>query len=291
MIAAKLSPGTRAAYKGDLRDWLTFCGRNGVDPLMPPLLATVGFRDWLAQNGRGPSAVRRGLSAMSHVYRQLGRQHLVEGNPFRSDVLAWPEAPREGKTAAVPEDVAQRMLAACAADDSPEGARDLAILRLLYDQGWRRSSVASLRREGLRGELATIQVKGGRLEPARLTLASRAAVDAWLDQLRRDYVSSSRFTASSVYVFPGKREGSHINVATINKLVRERAAQVGARDVHPHCFRAAWVTAAYDAEVPEIAIQRGAHHADLETTRRYDRGKRGLDAADKIAAHREKERK
>ncbi len=90
----------------------------------------------------------------------------------------------------------------------------------------------------------------------------------------------------SPYLFPGKR--GHIALATINLIVKRRAAQVGAMRIHPHSFRAAFVTAAYDAELPEREIQASVHHSDPATTRKYDRKVRGRQVAKNIEKFRSK---
>lgn len=45
--------------------------------------------------------------------------------------------------------------------------------------------------------------------------------------------------------------------------------------MHPHQFRATFITEALDAGVPLHEVQAAVHHADPRTTQRYDRGARG----------------
>lgn len=90
--------------------------------------------------------------------------------------------------------------------------------------------------------------------------------------------------ARAGFVFPGRGD-RHIHVATINKVVRCYGEAVGAPDVHPHCFRAAFVTAAFDVAEPH-EVQGAAHHADLRTTLGYDRGRRGERVAEAVAEKR-----
>lgn len=277
LIAAKRSPHTRAAYRRDLRRWLEFCDAERIDPVSPPLDATSLFRGHLTSSLSNESA-RRVIAAMSAVYRGLLRGGAVRANPFHPAVLAWPPATAIPKTRMVEDDVASAMIEHALSDaNARRGARDAAILRLLYDTGLRRSSVAQIVRSKYRSNPGSVEtvVKGGKEAELVLPASSTDAVNRWLE-----------VAPSSPYLFPGKRGA--INVATINQIVKRRARAVGAAHVHPHSFRAAFITAGYDAGLPERDIQASAHHADPSTTRRYDRHARGRTVATKVSEFRKR---
>jgi len=281
VIATRRSPRTREAYAEDLQRWLTFCTAMHVNPAQPPILAVTTFRDHLI-GSFAPSSCRRILAALSSTYGGLRRfsDSGVTVNPFHPLVLPWPPAPAGGKTTAVTEADAEAMIAVCAEDeDQIAGTRDAAVLRLLYDLGLRRASVARMARAGIRTEgrrtLVRVVVKGGREEEVSLPLQTRDALTAHL----------ARLEPTGSWVFPNTK-GAPMHPNTINLIVSERAQQAGVNHVHPHAFRAAFVTAAYDAELPEREIQAAVHHADPKVTRQYDRGRRGLGVADAVAAAR-----
>lgn len=274
LIAAKRSPHTRAAYRRDLQRWLAFCDSEGIDPVAPPLNGTTMFRDHLATLSN--ESARRVLAAMSAVYRGLLRGGAVRSNPFHPAVLSWPVATALPKARLVSDEHALAMIEHAEADgDRRRGARDAAILRLLYDTGLRRSSVATIIRTKYKRNSVETTVKGAKEAELELPSSSTEAIDRWLE-----------VAPESPYLFPGKR-GS-INPATINKLVKSRAAAVGAPHVHPHSFRAAFITAGYDAGLPEREVQASAHHADPSTTRRYDRHARGRMVATQVSNFRKK---
>lgn len=281
VIDAKRSEHTRDAYRRDLDRWLRFCGTHDVDPCRVPLAAATMFRAELIALVSNASA-QRVLASMSGVYRVLLTGGGVTTNPFHPSVLAWPKLSGVNHTALVSDETAQAMIAACeaemtgsGAEKAWRGARDAAILRLLYDTGLRRESVASIRRENIRGAALYVVVKGGAEVETQLPEVTQRAIARWL-----------AVAWSSPFLFPGEVHASHIHVKSINYIVKRRGATVGAPDVHPHCFRAAWATSAYNAGLPEYEIQAGMHHKDPATTRRYDRGARGLTAADKVAEFR-----
>jgi len=211
---------------------------------------------------------------MSAIYRALLAARAVRVNPFHPAVLSWPPANALPKTQLVSDANAQAMIADAHSDpDAARGARDTAILQLLWDTGLRRASVARVLRATYRNGALRAIVKGAKEVEIALPAASITAVDRWLVA-----------APPGPYLFPGPK--GPINVATINKIVKQRASAVGAGHVHPHCFRAAFVTAGYDAGLPEHEIQASVHHSDPKTTRRYDRHTRGGAVPSAVAAFR-----
>lgn len=274
-INRKNSEHTRIAYRRDLTGWLAFCNYQQCNPQTASIDVAALYRDHLHASV-AVGTVRRALSALSWLYGLLLSDRIVRQNPFHPGLLAWPPAGKVSKTPAVEDAIALAMIANAKADASILGSRDAVILTMLYETGLRRESIATLLRKGYRPPQLAVTVKGGEEVVIELPADSRQLLDAWL-----------RRNPSTGYVFPN-RHGGHINVSMINKLVRARGAAVGHPEIHPHCFRAAWITAAYDAELPEYEIQAGAHHKSLMTTRRYDRRARGISAAGQVAAFRGK---
>lgn len=273
-VNAKISKHTIKAYLADLERWLRFCYAMGACPANPGLAAATAFRDHLTALVSASSA-RRVISTMSYIYRTLLRGRVVAGNPFHPALLAWPVESRIGKTAAVDDATAEAMIAGAINDPNQAyGLRDAAVLRLLYDTGLRRASVAQLKRTTLRGNTIWAIVKGGKEVEVTLPPQTIAVLAAWL-----------ALAPESTYLFPGTR--GPINEMTVNHIVKVRAEAVSAEGVHPHCFRAAFITAGYDAGLPEHEIQASAHHGDPRTTRMYDRGARGAGVADAVAKFRD----
>ena len=271
IVDTRQSLATRRAYRADVERWLRWCYGTGATPRAPSVQDAVAFREAMLAN-LSATSVRRVLAALSFVYRQMLQAGGVRHNVFHPGLLAWPPEDRIGKTAPVTHAEASAILAAAA---KAEATRDLAVLRLLYDTGLRRSSVASMRRDKFEGaDRVRVTIKGGAEAWATLPPRAVEALRLWLGK-----------APQSPFVFPGR--GGHIDVGMVNKIVARWANAARCPHVHPHCFRTTFATDGYDAGLPEHEVQASLHHTDPRTTRRYDRGTRGANVATIIAKKRE----
>lgn len=285
-IETRQAAATRAAYTRDLEIWRDFCRAHGINPARAGIAEATALRESLRARGRANGTIRHILSALSKIYTALFVQGVVQGNPFHPQALERP--PNTYKpTPIVPREVAEAMLASCltATEDAKaayRNRRDGAILALLYYTGLRRASIAALRWEGLRFDagrlvLRTV-VKGGR--------EIEVQVPAEAEELLRAWRGVDWNVSREGPVFPSdQRRREAIHPATVNMIVRERAALVGARGVSPHQFRVLFITDALDL-LPAHEVQAAVQHKRLDTTLRYDRASRGGAVADAVAAAR-----
>ena len=72
--------------------------------------------------------------------------------------------------------------------------------------------------------------------------------------------------------------GERLDRHAAGRIVRRLARRAGInKPVGPHTLRHAFITAAFDADVPLRDVQEAASHADPRTTMRYDRARASLD--------------
>ena len=286
LIQSRRSENTRDAYTADWGKWFAYVVANGGDLKAPGLAATTAFRDELVRQEYAPASIARILSSLSFFYSALRDAGLLRTNPFSKTWLPRPEVSDLHKTPAVEDATVAHLETALEEDDTWRGLRDVAIVRLLFDTGLRRASLAALRRDQLRRHdghlIAFVTVKGGKQKSVKITTEGQHALDAWL-----------AVAPSSPYVFPQSRDPAKpLALTTFNKILTARSRRAGLADaVTPHRFRAAFITTAYDARVYERDIQAAAHHSNAATTRGYDRGQRGDDVFDRVSEFRSEKRK
>ncbi len=271
-------------YNLDLDSWLAHCDSAQIDPSAPTLEAAISFREAIERD-KAPQTVRRTLSALSSMYAYAieAEPHNPRAtcNPFRTRSLPRPPASAYGHTEALSTEDALKVIAEVEKDPSQLARRDLAILRLLYDTGMRVSSAVALLRQNLfvrDGQMyVRVTVKGGKVREAPIPETATRAIEHWL--------STSGHTARCV--FPRPDGLGPLTTKSVNKRLEMYGKRAGVARVHPHRFRASYITAALDAGIPLHEVQASVHHEDPKTTLRYDRGKRGAGVADAVAKFRE----
>ncbi|HUS17346.1 MAG TPA: tyrosine-type recombinase/integrase [Chloroflexia bacterium] len=162
------------------------------------------------------------------------------------------------------------LLEACAADPSSAGARDAALIGLLYAAGLRRGELATLQVADYTSAERRLTVRHGKGRKERLVpIAGGAAVllEEWL---------AARGPAPGPLLLPINK-GGHIGTAPLStqavyKALTRRAADAGlTTPVSPHDMRRTFVGDLLDAGADIATVQQLAGHASVTTTARYDR--------------------
>jgi site-specific recombinase XerD len=162
------------------------------------------------------------------------------------------------------------LLSACEVDPSPAGARDAALIAVMYATGIRRASVVRLDLADYNPSAATLRVrdaKGRKEYVAHVPQdgAARALAD-WL---------AARGDEPGPLFWPINKSGTVENhrmsdQAIYNMLVK-RAAQAGVAHFSPHDLRRTMAGDLLDAGADIVTVQKMLAHASVQTTARYDR--------------------
>ena len=135
---------TRRAYRSDVGEFMSMLGIRHFGEL--PLVRrahVIAWRKMLEARGLGPATRSRKLSASSSLFRYLCNANAVHENPVSGVKRPRMENANEGRTPALSDAQARRLLSA------PEGGslqarRDRALLAVLLYHGLRRDEVARL---------------------------------------------------------------------------------------------------------------------------------------------------
>ncbi len=278
----RAAPNTSTAYLSDLTRFLGFATQHlGGQPTLADLAALrpADFRAWLAAqatSGLSRSTSARGLSVVRGFYRWLAKAGLVE-NPAVT-ALKTPRVPRPVPKALTVEE-AQDVL-----DTVPElartpwiGARDAAIIALLYGCGLRIGEALSLTRREAPApgqEALMVTGKGGK---ERMVPVLPLVIEAI-----RDYLDACPFDlAPDGPLFVGAR-GKAIGPRRIQERMAEIRVLLGLPETaSPHALRHSFATHLLAGGGDLRAIQELLGHASLSTTQRYT----DVDAAGLIAVY------
>ena len=259
---------TIIAYRHDVAGFLGFLtnykGARGSQKMLADV-STRDMRAWLAHtrgNGLGPRSMARALSAVKSFYDWLAQTEGVNATA----VLAT-RAPKFKKPLPRPiERVASKKIldtVELQSKDGWVGARDTAVVTLLYGCGLRISEALSLKRsDAPLAQSLRITGKGNKERIVPVLPVARAAVDTYVRLCPYDQVANDA-------LFLGVR-GGPLNPRQIQKVMEQTRMQLGLPSTAtPHALRHSFATHLLEAGGDLRTIQELLGHASLSTTQAY----------------------
>ncbi len=221
-------------------------------------------------DGYSPATANRMLSALRGTIEQAWLLGQMSAEDYHRAAHLKPiigETIPAGR--ALSSEEISTLLQDCIDDPRPIGARDAAVIAIMYSGGLRRAEVAKLDLSDYDGENKKLKVNGKRSKQRSVYLAD-GAVAALQDWLKvRGNESGPLFVAINrgnnlISRKPMTPQG-------IYYLLKSRAKRAGVKSFSPHDFRRTFVGDLLDASVDIAIVARMAGHASVNTTARYDR--------------------
>ena len=271
---ARLAPGSRRTMRQVL-DVIAGLLTNGqADAITLPWAQlryqhTQAVRSRLAERYQ-PASVNKGLAAVRGVLQEAWRLGLIPADDYHRAVdLRGITAHTLPRGRALSAGEIRALFTVCTADRSPAGARDAAMLALLYGAGMRRQEVVRLDVADFGVETGAVTIRAGKGRKDRIAYASNgslAALQAWVQ---------ARGLEPGPLFIPVMKGGRlvlrHLVAHAVYKMVLKRAEQAGVKAFSPHDLRRTFVSDLLDAGADISTVQQLAGHAAIATTARYDR--------------------
>lgn len=266
--AERRSPHTLRAYSATLHGFVDFlAGHFGapVDDAVLAALTLTDFRAFLACRraaGIRNASAARDVAALRSFFRWAKRNRKIS-----CDAIAGLASPRIGKRVPRPLAAADAVAVAVhAADGAGEawiGARDTAVLLLLYGSGLRIAEALSLTGGMLPlGETLTVTGKRGKARVVPLLARVREAVEAYL-------ALCPYAAAPGAPLFRGARGGA-LSAGLIRRAMQAARAALGLpASATPHALRHSFATHLLARGADLRAIQELLGHASLSSTQVY----------------------
>lgn len=268
---------TRRAYTRDVEAFLAFCGVERPDELRLVTRAhVIAWRDVLQAEKLAAATVRRKLSAVSSLFDYLCNENAVEHNPV-SGVSRPSEGSNEGKTPALSDAQARKLLQA------PQGLalkprRDRAILASYLFHALRRSELAGLKVGSLQERRGVMHFQVlGKGSKTRYVPVHPAALEAIAGYLE---VAGHKEDRKGPLFRPVRNNvtgdlGGAITGDGIYKMLQwyAKKAKVRVEGLCLHALRATAATNALEHSADIAFVQGWLGHANISTTRLYDRRK------------------
>ncbi|MFZ0692849.1 MAG: site-specific tyrosine recombinase XerD [Alphaproteobacteria bacterium] len=255
------------SYRRDLEDFAGFLEIRGLSVDAADADSVRDYLSGLSRARLSPRTAARRLSCLRQYHR-----YLLAENLRRDDPTASIEAPRRGRPLPkiLSEEETEELLAAARSGDGAKGARQQALLEVLYATGMRVSELVGLRLSALSRDrrVVTIAGKGGKERLVPLGDPARAAISRYLRQ-REWFARKGR--PNSPWLFPSRSGSGHLTRHRFGQVLKKLAFDAGLdpAQVSPHVLRHAFATHLLDHGADLRAVQQILGHADISTTQIY----------------------
>jgi integrase/recombinase XerD len=259
-----LSRNTLEAYSRDIVRLAGYLKSRGIETWEE--CRAVHLRSYLSSlrgRGLGARSIARNVVALRQFYRFLEKEEIIKENPVPASVSHRLSAKLPHALGA--EEVTRLLIQPD--PSTPLGARDLAMLELLYATGVRVSELVSIRTHqvNLEGDYLTVQGKGAKVRMVPYGKCARESLLKYLKEVRpkllRGRVSPHLFLT---------RSGKALTRQGFWKLIRRYALIAGIeKRVTPHILRHSFATHLLEGGADLRSVQSMLGHSDISTTQIY----------------------
>jgi integrase/recombinase XerD len=264
LLERGLSQNTLSAYSLDLREFMDFLAREGVESLesVEPLHLQAHMAS-LRARGLSSRTIHRHLVAIRVFFRFLNQEGILARNPAR--LLDSPRLDRKLPHTLSREEV--KKLLSQPRSDTPLGQRDLAMLELLYASGLRVSELVRLSPDQIDFETGLVRTWGKGSKERMVPLGGKAqeALKHYIKEGRsrqlRGRTSPSLFLSCRAKAL--SRQGFW-------KILKGYALKAGiTKPLTPHTLRHSFATHLLEGGADLRSLQVMLGHADIATTQIY----------------------
>ena len=262
-LERNLSPNTIEAYRNDLAHLEAFMMRNDLKLENVTLEQLHTFAASLHEYGITPRSQARVLSGVRSFFRFLVLDGMVESDP--TELLEWPSLPEHLPVVLSLEEIDR-------IEDSidlskAEGARNRAIIEVLFSCGLRVSELVNMKLSDLYLEDRVLLVRGKGNKERLVPVSNKAIAD-----LKRWFFDRNLMKikpGEDDYVFLNRR-GAHLTRTMILIMVKRQAEEAGIKKtISPHTFRHSFATALLQGGADLRSIQAMLGHEKIDTTLVY----------------------
>lgn len=262
---------TVQAYRQDLEEFRAFIGAASLEEAASRIasmehgdanLCALDYRTHLKGQSKQSATINRRLASLRSLVKFASTLGLVDWSLDIKNEKA--EAYRD--TTGISPEAFKRLLAKTTAQkNAQKAARDVALLRLMFDLGLRRAEVLGLNVEDYDAETRTISILGkGRTQKQKLTLSpqSEAALREWIG------VRGSHEGAIFTDFDKARKSPGRLTMVGLTLVIRDLGAKVGIK-LSPHKLRHSAITQACKlAQANGIDIEEVldfSRHKDVRT--------------------------
>ncbi|MGM1046029.1 MAG: site-specific tyrosine recombinase XerD [Bacillota bacterium] len=267
-----LSSSTTGSYHKDIAGFIDFAEQRGVDePADVNRTLLSLYLGSLKQKGRAPSTMMRCTVSLRSFFQYLVRRSVIVQDP--SIMLETPKPERKVPKALSIEQV-DKLLSA-PDGSTPHGARDKAMLELLYAAGIRVSELVTLGVHDVNTDMRFVRCTGSSGKERILPISPIAArsVELYLAGMREKLLKAG-----------SEEEGLFLNALGTRltrqgfwKIIKKHGKEAGiTEDITPHTLRHSFAIHMLDNGADLRSVQEMLGHSDISTTQMYQTPKKSM---------------
>jgi integrase/recombinase XerD len=265
-LEKSLSPNSIEAYSRDIEKLYQFSEAKAVriSPENIKLADLRSFINWVNELGMIPSSQARILSGIKAFYKYMLMEDIIKNDP--SELLESPKIQRKLPDTLSYHDI-NKLIAAIDLS-RPDGARNKAILEVLYGCGLRVSELTELKLSNLYLDIEFIKVVGKGSKERLVPIGGEAikALKIWIEQVR-EHTNIKKGEEDLVFL---NQRGSRLSRVYIFMLIKQLAETIGLKKtISPHTFRHSFATHLVEGGADLRAVQEMLGHESITTTEIY----------------------
>lgn len=251
-----LTPNTIEAYGRDLKAFFDFLQGKNISTVKEVQEGhIIAFLSHLKALEYATASLHRLVIAIKVFFRFLKREEEVVTDPavYLTSPKLWQLIPEVLSASEIERLIAQPD------SQTMEGARDRAILEVLYASGLRVSEVCSLEITAVDDVFVRVMGKGRKERVVPLGRKALCAIDAYLAYREDEY--------PALFI---TKSGKPIDRIFVWKMIKGYAKQAGiTKNISPHTLRHSFATHLLDNGADLRVIQEMLGHASISSTDRY----------------------
>ncbi len=264
LIEKGLSKKTIESYSSDLTRYLKFLKTRKIRTISnadtPAILKHLIS---LRNSGLGARSRARHLVTIRGFYKFLIEEKVIDNDPTR--VIDLPKSGLRLPDVLSIEEV--KLLLNTPDINKPTGARDAAMIELLYAAGLRVSELINLKLQDVNLEACFVRVfgKGSKERVVPIGLYAKEKIDYYIKTFRPKLLKN----VASPYLF-AVRAGKPMTRQGFWKLIKKYGQKAGiARKIKPHSLRHSFASHLLEGGADLRSVQIMLGHVDISTTQIY----------------------
>lgn len=256
---------TLESYSRDVSRYFEYLSQENIEPSAAVAKDIESFVDELKSANKSAATITRTVASIRALYQYLMLNGVVESNPAKNIKLEKAEK----KIPEILNDKEIRLLLSMPNVEEPKGARDRAMLEVLYATGIRVSELINLNLNDVKcskSERGEIICRGGKtLRTVPMHPAAVAAMNHYITNVRPTLLCDDSTEALFINL-----NGQRLTRQGFWKIVKNYAEEAKIeKEITPHTLRHSFAMHLYQNGASLHDLQKMLGHADISSTQLY----------------------